>query len=741
MTERPTYDRTLLGLRERGADVRLVTLEVDGIAVDEVAQLLGTGARPAFAHVIPNFQNPAGYTLSLAKRERLLSLAREHGFLLFEDDPYVDIRFSGEPLPRMLELDGGPDSTSVVYACSFSKTVCPGIRVGYLVGPPELIDRIRVRATNTYIAPGMVAQATVYEYLRGPRFPAAIERIRTALGERVDLLCSALTEHLPQAVFARPDGGYFLWVSLPEGEGHDGRRIAAEAAARGVGIVPGADFLLEGGANSFRLAYSACSRSRSTTACAASPRPWRPRAADPVGPGALTGTPEDPGGPPGQAPGAGVPALPVPDAPVLDAPVPDVSAPDVPDVPVPALRRARRVRPGRAGARAGRAASGRFRPARAGGPAVRRAGGGAGGRPAPPVLVPVEPALEPVSEGVEPALGEPVSVAAPAGPAVDPLPPSARPRRTTRLRRRARPPWDRRPPWQRRPCPRAGPATGAPVEAPVPSPAPVAAVPASCAPSPRAVPCTPTPAVGPPAVGAAAVGPPAAAAPACAPGGATVAGPGRVAPPGSRARWEVDGDPAVLASSPARTVPGDPAAPDRPTTRRTVARAQSRTVPTDTGHHRRRGSAFLAAVGAPRAPAGIGTGTGTGPEVSTVVSSSGRGSALWRPPPGRPGRDRRAGGAPPVLEQPVEGVAQRGAVGQPAGRVLGRRGADQAADLLGHVRRERRRGLGHLLGGDLHRVGPVEGGPAGQALVAHQPEGVDVAGGGAPFPAACSGER
>jgi DNA-binding transcriptional MocR family regulator len=103
----------------------------------------------------------------------------------------------------------------------------------------------------------MVAQATVYEYLRGPRFPAALERVKTALGERVDLLCTALTEHLPQATFARPDGGYFLWVSLPEGEGHDGRRIAAEAATRGVGIVPGSDFLLDGGENSFRLAYSA----------------------------------------------------------------------------------------------------------------------------------------------------------------------------------------------------------------------------------------------------------------------------------------------------------------------------------------------------------------------------------------------------------------------------------------------------------------------------------------------------
>jgi DNA-binding transcriptional MocR family regulator len=257
IAERPTYDRTLLGLRERAADVHLVTLEEDGIAVEEVAALLDGGLRPTLAHVIPNFQNPAGYTLSLAKRERLLELARGHGFVIFEDDPYVDIRFSGEPLPRMLELDGGARSEHVVYASSFSKTVCPGIRVGYLVGPPAIIDRIRVRATNTYIAPNMVAQGTVYEFLRGPRFAGALERVKTALAERVGLLDAALREHLPQATFRRPEGGYFLWVSLPEGEGHDGRRIAAEAASRGVAIVPGSDFLLDGGENSFRLAYSA----------------------------------------------------------------------------------------------------------------------------------------------------------------------------------------------------------------------------------------------------------------------------------------------------------------------------------------------------------------------------------------------------------------------------------------------------------------------------------------------------
>jgi DNA-binding transcriptional MocR family regulator len=256
ITERPTYDRTLLGLRNRGADVHLVTLEEDGIAVEEVAGLLEGGLRPTLAHVIPNFQNPAGYTLSLAKRERLLELAREHGFVLFEDDPYVDVRFSGEPLPRMLELDGGAASEHVVYASSFSKTVCPGIRVGYLVGPPALIKKIQVRATNTYIAPNMVAQGTVYAYLQGDRFPAALERVKQALAERVGLLDDALRAHLPQASFRRPEGGYFLWVSLPEGEGHDVARITAEASSRGVAIVPGTDFLLEGGENAFRLAYS-----------------------------------------------------------------------------------------------------------------------------------------------------------------------------------------------------------------------------------------------------------------------------------------------------------------------------------------------------------------------------------------------------------------------------------------------------------------------------------------------------
>ncbi len=182
VVEKPTYDRTLLGLRERGADIRMVELQRDGIDTTELAALLSGGLRPVLAHIIPNFQNPAGYTLSLAKREALLALAAEHGFTLFEDDPYIDIRFTGESLPTMLSMNDG--GARVVYASSFSKTICPGIRCGYLVGPEDLIAKIVKAATNTYISPDMVAQSIVYEFCSSGRVDRSIATVKEALKER-----------------------------------------------------------------------------------------------------------------------------------------------------------------------------------------------------------------------------------------------------------------------------------------------------------------------------------------------------------------------------------------------------------------------------------------------------------------------------------------------------------------------------------------------------------------------------
>ena len=250
IVERPTYDRTLLSLRGRGADVRPVELESDGIDVAAVERVLAAGAKPKLAHIIPNFQNPAGCTLSDSKRQTLLEIARGHGFRIFEDDPYAALRFQGTPLPTMLSMDGD----SVVYASSFSKTVCPGIRVGYLVGPTELIARIVKLATGTYISPSMVSQAIVHRFCVSGALDRSIETVKTALRERAATLCEALRRELPDARFVEPEGGYFLWLDLPRGSEVDA--LFAAAADRGVQFVKGSDFILDGGEESLRLAYS-----------------------------------------------------------------------------------------------------------------------------------------------------------------------------------------------------------------------------------------------------------------------------------------------------------------------------------------------------------------------------------------------------------------------------------------------------------------------------------------------------
>jgi DNA-binding transcriptional MocR family regulator len=257
VVEKPTYDRTLLNLRGIGADVRMIDLQTDGIDTAQLREQLGFQINCKLAHIIPNFQNPAGYTLSLEKRKELLELAAEYGFTIFEDDPYRHIRFSGEDLPTMLEMD---ENDAVVYASSFSKTVCPGIRCGYLVGPQPLIAQIQKLATNTYISPNMVAQSIVHEFCISGAIDRSIATVKAALAERVATLDAALREHLPEARYTPPEGGYFMWVELPEGT--DVNAVFDAANERGVAFVRGTDFLLEGGENTLRLAYSGVTNDR-----------------------------------------------------------------------------------------------------------------------------------------------------------------------------------------------------------------------------------------------------------------------------------------------------------------------------------------------------------------------------------------------------------------------------------------------------------------------------------------------
>jgi 2-aminoadipate transaminase len=203
-------------------------------------------------HIIPTFQNPTGYTLSLDKRRRLLQLAEQYDFVIFEDDPYIELRFEGERLPTMLSLD---DGDKVVYASSFSKTVCPGVRVGYLAGPAAVISAVQTDqkiATETYISPSMVSESIVNEFCRSGAIDSSIETVKEALRDRLGTLAAALDRELPDARFTPPVGGYFLWVDFPENVNVDALFAAAQNG--GVVFVKGTDFLLEGGRNSLRLA-------------------------------------------------------------------------------------------------------------------------------------------------------------------------------------------------------------------------------------------------------------------------------------------------------------------------------------------------------------------------------------------------------------------------------------------------------------------------------------------------------
>jgi 2-aminoadipate transaminase len=250
VVEQPTYDRTLLMLQRLGVELVPVPLEADGLDVDALEAALAQGPIE-LAHVIPNFHNPAGCTLSAEKRVRLVELAAEHGFWIFEDDPYRELPFEGEALETMLAID---KAERVIHASSFSKTVSPGVRVGYLAGPAAEIAKLAKRANETYISPNMLAEAVVLELCRSGGLDRNIDFVKGALRARRDALVEALRERIPEAEFVVPGGGYFLWLDLAEGT--DTSALLAEAKGEDVAFVAGPDFMIEGGGNSLRLSFA-----------------------------------------------------------------------------------------------------------------------------------------------------------------------------------------------------------------------------------------------------------------------------------------------------------------------------------------------------------------------------------------------------------------------------------------------------------------------------------------------------
>jgi 2-aminoadipate transaminase len=250
VVEQPTYDRTLLLLQQAGADLVGAPLEADGVDPSAIESACREG-EVKLTHVIPNFHNPAGCTLSLEKRSALVQLAADNGFTLLEDDPYRLICFEKSAGKTMLDMDS---ADRVIHASSFSKSVSPGVRVGYLVGPAERIATLAKKANETYISPNMLAESIVYELCRSGGLDENLKVVNAALRERRDALVDALREHIPEAEFVVPEGGYFLWLDLNDDV--DTKVLLAEAKEEGVTFVAGPDFMLAGGANSLRLSFA-----------------------------------------------------------------------------------------------------------------------------------------------------------------------------------------------------------------------------------------------------------------------------------------------------------------------------------------------------------------------------------------------------------------------------------------------------------------------------------------------------
>jgi DNA-binding transcriptional MocR family regulator len=253
LVEGPTYDRPLKILRKQGADVVALPMDDEGLDPDALEAELARGGDVSFLYTIPTFQNPSGRTLGNERRERIAELARAHDLAVLEDDPYGLVRYEGRAPSWLHALEGGE---RVTFTSSFSKTVAPGLRVGWFVVPEALRAAYDDRAVSTYISPPLLSQAIVYEVHARGRFEPNLERICGILRAQRDAMLGALESELGgRATWSHPQGGYFLWLDF--GDGVDAGSLLERATEAGVTFVRGSDFYPgPGGESAARLAFS-----------------------------------------------------------------------------------------------------------------------------------------------------------------------------------------------------------------------------------------------------------------------------------------------------------------------------------------------------------------------------------------------------------------------------------------------------------------------------------------------------
>jgi 2-aminoadipate transaminase len=260
LVESPTYLAALQAWNAYGARYQEVASDEQGIQIEAVESALA--AEPKLLYTIPNFQNPSGVTLSLERRQRLIEVARRVGLLIVEDDPYRELRFEGEPLPRLFDLAGrwqasAPHSADdVIYVSTFSKVLSPGLRVGWMVAADDLISKLVQAKQGTDLHTATLNQMLAYELAWSGLIKQHLPIIIQTYRERRNTMLAALAEQFPSEVrWTHPQGGMFLWVTLPAGI--DTGEILRAAIEQKVAFVPGAAFHpAGGGSHTMRLNFS-----------------------------------------------------------------------------------------------------------------------------------------------------------------------------------------------------------------------------------------------------------------------------------------------------------------------------------------------------------------------------------------------------------------------------------------------------------------------------------------------------
>lgn len=251
--ECPSFIGSLNCFRSYGCELAGVPVEADGMNIEKLEEAIKNAHNPRFIYTIPNFQNPSGVTMSLEKRKAVYELAKKYGLLILEDNPYGDLRVSGEDVPSIKSFD---EDGIVIYAGSFSKLLAPGIRVGYICAPAPIIAKMTVGKQASDVHTPVFSQMLVDKWMESYDVDAHIEKIRGIYREKLNLMCDLIDSELGDFVkYVRPEGGLFVWCELPESV--DMLEFVQECIANKVAVVPGTAFMInDEKTNCFRMNFS-----------------------------------------------------------------------------------------------------------------------------------------------------------------------------------------------------------------------------------------------------------------------------------------------------------------------------------------------------------------------------------------------------------------------------------------------------------------------------------------------------